>query len=64
VGKRPLERPRHRWRNNININLGEIRWGGEDWIGLSQDRDKWRVLVNVVMKLAFHKTLGNYRMAT
>jgi hypothetical protein len=37
--------------NNIEMDLGEIRWGGVDWIGLVQDRDKWRALVNVVMNL-------------
>jgi hypothetical protein len=33
------------------MNLGEIYWGGMDWISLAQNRDKWRVLVNAVMKL-------------
>jgi hypothetical protein len=46
-GKKPLGRPRRRWVNNINMDLGEIGWGGIDWIGLSQERDKWKVLVNV-----------------
>jgi hypothetical protein len=50
-GKRPLERPRRRWVDNIKIKLLEIGWGGVDWIGLAQDRDKWRALVNAVMKL-------------
>jgi hypothetical protein len=50
-GKRPLGRPRHRWENNIIINLRGIGWGGMDWIDLAQDRDKWRALVNTVMKL-------------
>jgi hypothetical protein len=36
-GERPLGRPRHRWENNIRMDLGEIRWGGIDWIHLSQD---------------------------
>jgi hypothetical protein len=31
------------------MDLGEIGWGGVDWIGLAQDRDKWRDLVNVVI---------------
>jgi hypothetical protein len=34
--------------DNIKMDLGEIRWGGMDWIGLAQDRDKWRALVNVM----------------
>jgi hypothetical protein len=50
-GKRPLGRPRRRWVDNIKIHLGEIKWGFVDWIGLAQDRDKWRALVNAVMNL-------------
>jgi hypothetical protein len=49
--KRPLGRPRHRWVNNIKMDLLEIGWGGVDWIGQAQDRDKWRALVNAVMNL-------------
>jgi hypothetical protein len=41
-GKRPLGRPRRRWVDNIKMDLLEIGWGGVDWIGLAQDRDKWR----------------------
>jgi hypothetical protein len=37
--------------DNIKMDLGQIGWGGVDWIGLAQDRDKWRVLVNAVMNL-------------
>jgi hypothetical protein len=48
-GKRSLGRPRRRWVDNIKMDLGEIGWGGVDWIGQGQDRDKWRVLVNSVM---------------
>jgi hypothetical protein len=50
-GKRPLERPRHRWVDNIKIDLIEIGWGGMDWIDLAQDRDQWRALLNMVMNL-------------
>jgi hypothetical protein len=50
-GKRPLGRPRSRWVDNIKMDLLEIGWGGVDWIGLAQDRDKWRALVNAVMNL-------------
>jgi hypothetical protein len=50
-GKRPLGRPRRRWVDNIKMGLLEIGWGGVDWIGLAQDRDKWRALVNAVMNL-------------
>jgi hypothetical protein len=48
-GKRPLGRPRRRWKDNIKIYLGEIGWDGADWIDLAQDRDQWRTLVNTVM---------------
>jgi hypothetical protein len=39
-GKELLGRPRRRWVDNIEMDLGEIRWGGMDWIGLAQDRDR------------------------
>jgi hypothetical protein len=50
-GKRPLRIPRRRWVDNIKIDLLEIGWGAVDWIGLAQDRDKWRAVVNAVMNL-------------
>jgi hypothetical protein len=63
-GKRPLGRPRCRWVDNIQYNtiqyntiqyikmdLLEIGFGVVDWIGLAQDRYRWRALVNVVMNL-------------
>jgi hypothetical protein len=50
-GKRPLERSRRRWVDNIKMDLREIGWGGMDWIGLAQDRDQWRALLNEVMNL-------------
>jgi hypothetical protein len=49
-GTRPLRRPRRRWVDNIKMDLREIGWGGMDWIDLTLDRDKWRTLVNTVMK--------------
>jgi hypothetical protein len=51
VGKIPLRRPRRRLVDNIKMDLLDIGWGGVDWIGLAQDRDKWRALVNAVMNL-------------
>jgi hypothetical protein len=48
-GKRPLGRPRHRWVDNIRMDLGEVGWGGVDWIGLAQDRNRRRALVSAVM---------------
>jgi hypothetical protein len=50
-GKRPLERPRRRWKDGIRMDLTEIGWGVVEWIHLAQDRDRWRALVNEVMKL-------------
>jgi hypothetical protein len=50
-GKKPLGRPRRRWEDNIRMDLREIGWGGMDWIGLAQDKDQWRALVNTVMNL-------------
>ena len=49
--KRPLERPRRRWVDNIRMNLQEVECGYMDWIGLVQDRERWRTLVSVVMNL-------------
>jgi hypothetical protein len=40
-GKTPLVEKRRRWLYNIKMALVEIRWGGVDWIGLDQDRNKW-----------------------
>jgi hypothetical protein len=48
-GRRPLGRPRHRWEDNIKMDLGKIGFGGMDWIHSAQDRDRWRALVNMVM---------------
>jgi hypothetical protein len=52
-GKRPLGRPRHRWVDNIKIDLKRdgMGWYGLDWVDLAQDRDQWRALVNTVMNL-------------
>ena len=49
-GRRPLGRPRRRWVDNIR-NLQEVGCGYMDWIGLAQDRDRWRTLVSAVMNL-------------
>jgi hypothetical protein len=50
-GKRLLERTRRRWVDNIKMDLQEVGCGYMDWIGLSQDRDRWRTLVSAVMNL-------------
>jgi hypothetical protein len=49
-GKRLLETRRHRWVDNIKMDLKEIGWGGMDWIDVAQDRGQWRTLVNTVME--------------
>jgi hypothetical protein len=49
--KRPLERLRCRWVENVKMDLIDIGWYGVDWIGLDQDRDQWRALVNTAMNL-------------
>ena len=50
-GKRPLGRPRRRWVDNIRTDLHEVGCGYMDWIGLAQDRERWRTLVSAVMNL-------------
>jgi hypothetical protein len=45
-GKRPLERPRRRWEDNIKMDIIEIGIDGAKWIHLAQDRIKWRAFVN------------------
>ena len=50
-GKRPLGRPRHRWEDNIKMDLQEEGCGGMVWIELAQERDRWWVLVSAVMNL-------------
>jgi hypothetical protein len=50
-GRRPLGRPRRRWEDNIKMDLREIGFGDMDWIHWTQDRDRWRALVNTVMNL-------------
>jgi hypothetical protein len=47
-GKRPLERPRRRWKDNIKMDLQEVGGSRGDWMELAQDRDRWRALVGKV----------------
>jgi hypothetical protein len=53
-GRRPLERPKRRWKNKIKIDLKQIEWNGGDWVRLVRDR----AVVKTVMNLGFHKILG------
>ena len=50
-GKRPLGRPRSRCVGNIKMDLQEVECGYMDWIGLAQDRDRWRTVLSAVMNL-------------
>jgi hypothetical protein len=59
-GKRPLGRLRHKWVNNINMDLREI-----GWYGLAQDRDQWKAVVNTVMNFQvpeFPEWLHNWQL--
>jgi hypothetical protein len=59
-GKRPLGRPRRRWVDNIRTDLQEVGCGYMEWIGLAQDRDRWRTLVSEVMNLRVPRNAGNF----
>jgi hypothetical protein len=59
-GRRPLGRPTRRWEDNIKIDLQEVRWVGMDWIELTQDRDRWRAVVNAVVNLRVSLNAGNF----
>jgi hypothetical protein len=50
-GKTPLGGPRHRWEDNIKMDLKEVGCGGMDWVELAEDRDSWWSHVNAVMNL-------------
>jgi hypothetical protein len=51
--KRPFERPRHRWEDNIKVDLRETGLEGVDWIHLVQNRDWWWAVVNTINKITF-----------
>jgi len=55
VGKSEGKRPLGRWKDNIKMDLQEVGWRSMDWIDLTQNRDRWKDLVNPVMNLRFHK---------
>ena len=59
-GRRPLGRPRRRWVDNNRMDLQELGCGYMDWIGLAQDRDRWRTLVSAVMNLRVPWNAGNF----
>jgi hypothetical protein len=49
VGRRPLGRPRRRWLDNIRMGLVEVGWSDVEWIGVAQNRERWRALVDSVL---------------
>jgi hypothetical protein len=57
-GNRPLRRPRRRWVDNVRMDLVEVGWGDVDWVGLAQDRDRWRALVNSVLNFRVPQNAG------
>jgi hypothetical protein len=58
--KRPHGRPSCRWEENIRKDLREIWWEGVDWIHLTQDRDQWQALVNMVMNFQVPQKAGSF----
>ena len=59
-GRRPLGRPRRRWVDNIRLDLQEVGCGYMHWIGLAQDRDRWRTPVSAVMNLRVSVKCGEF----
>ena len=57
-GKRPLGRCRHKWEDNVKMDLQEVGGGGGDWMELAQDRDRWWALVGTVRNLRVPKMRG------
>jgi hypothetical protein len=55
----PLGRPRHRWEDNIKMDLQEVGCGGKGWIDLAQDKDRWQEIVNAVMNYWLPYNVGN-----
>jgi hypothetical protein len=59
-GRRPLRRPRRRWKDNIMMDLQEVGFWYVDWMELSQDRNRWRALVSTVMNFLVPENAGNF----
>jgi hypothetical protein len=48
-GRKPLGKPRRRWMDDIRMDPGQVEWRNVDWIGVAQNRNSWRALVNAVL---------------
>ena len=59
-GKRPLGRPRHRWDDNIKMDLQELGGGCGDWVELAQDRKRWRALMSTVVNFRCSIKCGEF----
>ena len=59
-GKRQFGNPRHRWKDNIQMDLQEVGWWDMDWIYLAQYRDRWQALVDAVINFWFPNNAGNF----
>ena len=59
-GKTPLGRLRRRWVDSIRMDLQDVEFEYMVWIGLAQDRDRWRTLVSAVMNLRVTRNEGNF----
>jgi hypothetical protein len=59
-GRRPLRRPRHRWEDNITMDLQEVRYEGKDWIELAMDRDRWHTPLNAGMNFWVPQNARNF----
>jgi hypothetical protein len=60
-GKRPVGEPRHRWEDNIRMDLSQIAWEVVDWMNLAQDREQWRALANTVVNSLLEKDPAPWR---
>jgi len=58
--RRPLGRPRRRWVDNIRVDFQEVGCGYMDWIGLVQNRERWRTFVSAVMNIRVPWNAGNF----
>jgi hypothetical protein len=59
-GKKPLGRPRHRWEDNIKMDLLKVGGSGGDWMELALDKDRWRALVSTVKNFWVPQKCGKF----